>query len=50
MQRTLEEINDKISRKKAIVWTVEELKARVLETSIIQATKEVDVITTHGYI
>jgi len=46
MQRTLEEINDKISRKKAIVWTVEELKARVLETSIIQATKEVDVITT----
>jgi L-aspartate semialdehyde sulfurtransferase len=46
MQRTLEEINDKISRQKAIVWTVEELKARVLETSIIQATKEVDVITT----
>jgi L-aspartate semialdehyde sulfurtransferase len=46
MQRTLEEINDKISRKKAIVWTVEELKARVLETSIMQATKEVDVITT----
>jgi L-aspartate semialdehyde sulfurtransferase len=46
MQRTLEEINEKISRKKAIVWTVEELKARVLETSITQATKEVDVITT----
>lgn len=46
MQRTLEEINDKISRKKAIVWTVEELKARVRETSIMQATKEVDVITT----
>lgn len=46
MERTLIEINEKITRKKAIVWTVEQLKARVKETSVTQATKEVDVITT----
>ena len=44
--RTIAEINDKITQKKAVVWTVKELKARVAETSITQAAKEVDVITT----
>ena len=44
--RTIAEINDKIEHKKAVIWTVEELKARVIETSIAQVAKEVDVITT----
>ncbi|MCT7966642.1 homocysteine biosynthesis protein [Laspinema sp. D1] len=44
--RTIAEINDKISQKKAVVWTVEELKARVLEKGIQAVTKEVDVVTT----
>lgn len=44
--RTLAEINDKIMRQSAVVWTVEELKARVAEVGVTQTTKEVDVITT----
>ena len=44
--RTISEINDKISKKKAVVWTITELKTRIIETSITQAAKEVDVITT----
>ncbi len=44
--KTIAEINDKISRKSAVVWTVEELKARVAQSSVAQAAKEVDVITT----
>ncbi|MGK7920448.1 MAG: homocysteine biosynthesis protein, partial [Trichodesmium sp.] len=44
--KTIAEINDKIINKKAVVWTVTELKARIAETSITQAAKEVDVITT----
>ncbi len=44
--RTIAEINDKISCKSAVVWTVEELKARVANSSIAQVAKEVDVITT----
>ena len=44
--RTIAEINDKISKKKAVVWTITELKTRIIETSITQAAKEVDVITT----
>ena len=44
--KTIAEINDKISRKSAVVWTVEELKARVANSSIAQVAKEVDVITT----
>lgn len=44
--RTIAEINDKISRQCAAVWTVEELKARVSEVGVTQAAKEVDVITT----
>ncbi|MFB8789555.1 MAG: homocysteine biosynthesis protein [Potamolinea sp.] len=44
--RTLAEINDKIHRQCAVVWTVEELKARVAEVGVTQTAKEVDVITT----
>lgn len=44
--RTLEEINDKIRRQCAVVWTTEELKARVAEVGVVQAAQEVDVITT----
>ncbi|HEY9643873.1 MAG TPA: homocysteine biosynthesis protein [Coleofasciculaceae cyanobacterium] len=44
--RSIAEINDKIQRKKAVVWTVEELKARVQEIGVTQAAKQVDVITT----
>ncbi len=44
--RTLAEINDKISHQRAVVWTIEELKARVAEVGVTQAAKQVDVITT----
>ena len=44
--RTLAEINEKIKRQQAVVWTVEETKARVAEIGVTQAAKEVDVITT----
>lgn len=44
--RTIAEINDKISRRCAVVLTVEELKARVAAVGVTQAAKEVDVITT----
>ena len=44
--RTIAEINEKISRKRAVVWTVEEIKARVVEIGVTKTTKEVDVITT----
>uniref|UniRef100_A0A832M3H0 Homocysteine biosynthesis enzyme sulfur-incorporation domain-containing protein n=1 Tax=Oscillatoriales cyanobacterium SpSt-402 TaxID=2282168 RepID=A0A832M3H0_9CYAN len=44
--RTIAEINDKISRKSVVVWTVEQAKARIAEVGITQSAKEVDVITT----
>lgn len=44
--RTIAEINDKIRRCRVVVWTVEELKARVAEVGVTQAAKEVDVVTT----
>lgn len=44
--RTIAEINDKINQKSAIVWTAEELKARVAEIGVSEAAKQVDVITT----
>jgi uncharacterized protein (DUF39 family) len=44
--RTIAEINDKISRQTVVVWTVEELKAKVTEIGVTQAAKQVDVITT----
>lgn len=44
--RTIAEINHKINRGQVVVWTAEELKARVTEVGVTQAAKEVDVITT----
>ncbi|MBD1871500.1 homocysteine biosynthesis protein [Leptolyngbya sp. FACHB-671] len=44
--RTVNEINHKIKQQQAVVWTVEELKARVKEVGVTQAAKEVDVVTT----
>jgi uncharacterized protein (DUF39 family) len=44
--RTISEINEKITQKKAVVWTVEELKTRVKEIGIDQVFKTVDVICT----
>ncbi|MEL4897848.1 homocysteine biosynthesis protein [Crocosphaera sp. Alani8] len=44
--RTIDEINEKITKKKAVVWTVEELKTRVQEIGVDQAFKKVDVICT----
>jgi uncharacterized protein (DUF39 family) len=44
--RTVNEINHKIEQQQAVVWTVEELKARVKEVGVAQAAKEVDVVTT----
>lgn len=44
--RTIAEINDKIQHKKAIVRTVEEIKAQVAEVGVTQTAKEVDVVTT----
>ncbi|OCQ98752.1 hypothetical protein BCD64_22105 [Nostoc sp. MBR 210] len=44
--RTIAEINEKISRQRAVVLTVEEVKARVAEVGVSKVAKEVDVITT----
>ncbi|OKH26998.1 homocysteine biosynthesis protein [Chroogloeocystis siderophila] len=44
--RTITEINEKINCQSVVVWTVEELKARVAQVGIAQAAQEVDVITT----
>lgn len=44
--RSIAEINDKIQRGQAVVWTVEELKAQVQENGVTAAAKQVDVITT----
>jgi uncharacterized protein (DUF39 family) len=44
--KTIAEINDKIQRQQATVWTVEELKARVAEQGIEGVYKQVDVVTT----
>lgn len=44
--RTIADINDRIEEGKAVVWTVEELKAKVADLGITQAAKAVDVITT----
>lgn len=44
--RTISEINEKILQKRAVVRTVEELKAQVAEMGVTQAAKEIDVITT----
>lgn len=44
--RTIADINQKITSKQAVVWTVEELKAAVAEIGISQAFKQVDVVCT----
>lgn len=44
--RTIAEINDKIQKQKAVVWTVEELKEQVAAIGVSQAAQTVDVITT----
>ncbi len=44
--QTIPEINAKISRHEARVWTVEQLKARVREVGVTKAAGEVDVITS----
>jgi L-aspartate semialdehyde sulfurtransferase len=44
--RTVAEINEKIRRRQAVVWTVDELKAQVQAIGVRQAAKTVDVITT----
>lgn len=44
--KTLADINEKIHHRRAVVWTVEELKARVADIGVTQAAKNVDVITT----
>ncbi|MBD2502302.1 homocysteine biosynthesis protein [Anabaena azotica] len=44
--RTIAEINEKINRKTAVILTVEELKARVLEVGVSKVAQEVDVVTT----
>lgn len=43
---SIAEINDKIQRQQAVVWTVEELKAKVQDMGVTKAAKSVDVITT----
>ncbi len=45
-KRTIAEINDKISRGKAVAWTVEEVKSRVDELGIEGIFQQVDVVTT----
>lgn len=44
--RTIAEINDKIAKKTAVVWTVEELKSRVTEMGIKEVFSQVDVVCT----
>lgn len=46
LMKTITEINDKILQNRAVVWTVEELKARVTPDNIAQIAEQVDVITT----
>ena len=47
--RTIAEINDKIRHQKAVVWTVEEVKAQVAEVGISQVAKQVDVVCTGSF-
>jgi L-aspartate semialdehyde sulfurtransferase len=44
--RTIAEINEKIQAGKAVVMTVEAVKARVQEVGVQQVAREVDVVTT----
>ena len=44
--RTIAEINDKIGRGQVVVWTVEEVKAKVDDLGVTEVAKQVDVVTT----
>lgn len=44
--KTIAEINEKIQACRAVVWTAEELKARVADRSPAEIAREVDVVTT----
>ncbi|GAC1458470.1 MAG: homocysteine biosynthesis protein [Chamaesiphon sp.] len=44
--RTIAEINHKILQQRAVVCTVDDLKARVAEGGVTQTAQEVDIITT----
>ena len=44
--RTIAEINDKINRKKAVVLTARELKAKVAQKGVTAVAKQVDIVTT----
>ncbi len=46
MKKTIDEINDKIKKGKAVVFTAEEIIDVVKEKGIKEAAKEVDVVTT----
>jgi L-aspartate semialdehyde sulfurtransferase len=47
--KTIAEINDKIDRRQAVVWTVEEVKAKVAELGVEKIAQQVDVITTGSF-
>ena len=47
--KTIDEINDKISNKQAVVWTVDEIKLKVDELGIAKIAELVDVITTGSF-
>jgi L-aspartate semialdehyde sulfurtransferase len=47
--KTIDEINDKISQKRAVVWTVDEVKLKVEELGIVKIAELVDVITTGSF-
>jgi L-aspartate semialdehyde sulfurtransferase len=47
--KTIDEINDKISHKQAVVWTVDEVKTKVAELGIAKIAELVDVITTGSF-
>jgi L-aspartate semialdehyde sulfurtransferase len=47
--KTIDEINDKISQKQAVVWTVDEVKLKVGELGIEKIAELVDVITTGSF-
>ena len=47
--KTIAEINDKISNKQAVVWTVDEVKLKVDELGIAKIAELVDVITTGSF-
>jgi uncharacterized protein (DUF39 family) len=42
--RTIAEINDKIRQKKAVVWTIAQLKTQVAELGISAVAKQVDIV------